>query len=574
MKTIFGRSFFGFLAVILILAVLAPLLIYNTMRSRLNDLAVTNLTRTAESLRFTLSPMLHEEPAKLDSILDGLGERLDIRITLISGDGSVLADSEEDPEAMENHRTRPEVICAFNGITGISSRESATLGREMIYVAVPLQVEDTIPAVIRTSLFFSEQKAMLEDVFVDIAIVMGVVLLAGLLLAWFISVSLSRPIRNISGATRRVGRGDYSVRIPPCSIRELGRLSSDINSMISRTHGLIEELSNKNESLNAVIRSISGGLVVLDSQGTVVTANRNFREMAGAAGREEGTSYTGFMTDPEFSDFIGRVLREGVRSGEVDSKGRTYSARAAEVAGTGRLVVTFRDVTELVETARMKREFAANASHELRTPLTAIKGYTETLLEDMSGDGAKYMKVILRNTDRLIRIVDDMRTLSELEHPMTSLDMSDVNIVEVASDTIDLFRKSAEEKGLELSLRSEPGIPPIRADRFRIEQIMVNLLENAVRYTRSGSVTVMTGSRGGYVTVVVSDTGEGIEEKHLPRLFERFYVVDRARSRSRGGTGLGLAIVKHIVTLHGGWVRVSSSPGSGTMFTFGLPLNP
>lgn len=574
MKTIFGRSFFGFLAVILILAVLAPLLIYNTMRSRLNGLAVTNLTRTAESLQFTLSPILDEEPAKLDSILDGLGKRLDIRITLISGDGSVLADSEEDPETMENHRTRPEVICAFNGVTGISSRESATLGREMIYVAVPLQVEDSIPAVIRTSLFFSEQKAMLEDVFVDIAIVMGVVLLAGLLLAWFISGSLSRPIRNIAGATRRVGQGDYSVRIPPCSIKELSGLSSDINSMISGTHDLIRELSNKNESLNAVIRSISGGLVVLESEGTVVTANRNFREMAGAGGREEGTSYTGFMTDPEFSEFIGRVLREGVRSGVVNSTGRTYSARAAEVAGTGRLVVTFRDVTELVETARMKREFAANASHELRTPLTAIKGYTETLLEDMSGDGAKYMRVILRNTDRLIRIVDDMRTLSELEHPMTSLDMSDVNIVDVVRDTIDLFRRSAEEKGLELSLRSEPGIQLIRADRFRIEQVMVNLLENAVRYTRAGSVTVMTGSRGGYVTVVVSDTGEGIEEQHLSRLFERFYVVDRARSRSRGGTGLGLAIVKHIVTLHGGWVRVSSSPGSGTMFTFGLPANP
>lgn len=574
MKTIFGRSFFGFLTVIMILAVLAPLLIYNTMRSRLNDLAVTNLTRTAESLQFTLSPILNEGPAKLDSILDGLGERLDIRITLISGDGSVLADSEEDPETMENHRTRPEVICAFNGITGISSRESATLGREMIYVAVPLQVEDSIPAVIRTSLFFSEQKAMLEDVFVDIAIVMAAVLLAGLLLAWFISRSLSRPIWNIAGATRRVGQGDYSVRIPPSSIKELSRLSSDINSMISGTQELIEELSNKNESLNAVIRSISGGLVVLESQGTVVTANRPFREMAGAGEREEGISYTGFMADPEFSDFIGRVLREGVRSGEVTSTGRTYSARAAEVAGTGRLVVTFRDVTELVETARMKREFAANASHELRTPLTAIKGYTETLMEDMAGDGGRYLRVILRNTDRLIRIVDDMRTLSELEHPMTNLDISNVNILDVVSDSIDLFRSRAEEKGLALIHRTEPAIPPIRADRFRIEQVMINLLENAVRYTRAGSVTVMTGSRGGYVTVVVSDTGEGIEEQHLPRLFERFYVVDRARSRSRGGTGLGLAIVKHIVTLHGGWVRVSSSPGSGTMFTFGLPVIP
>ncbi|MBN2586567.1 MAG: HAMP domain-containing protein [Candidatus Fermentibacteraceae bacterium] len=571
MKTIFQRSFSGFLVAIAILAVLAPLLIYDTMRSRLNDLAVSNLTRTAESLEYLMARRLDEEPARLDSLVDGMGERLDFRVTVISRDGTVLADSEEDPDSMENHRTRPEVICAFNGLTGVSSRESATLGREMLYVAVPVMVGDSIPAVIRTSLFFSEQRSMLHDIFVDIAIVMVVMLIAGLAVALLISRSVSVPVRNIAGAARKVAEGDYSVRVPTGSIRDLNRLAADMNGMIARTDELIGELSDKNASLDAILKSIAGGLVVVDAEGRVVTANGSFRLMSGAGDSEEGASYLDFIADREFADFTGRVLREGVISGEISAGGRVYSARAAEVPGTGQFVVTFRDVTDLVETARMKRDFAANASHELRTPLTSIKGYAETLLEGFSGEDSRYLKTILRNTDRLIRIVDDMRTLAELEHPMTSMDISEVDLPRVVRDTADLFRSRAAKKGLELVVHSEDDVPVIMADRFRIEQVLINLVENAIRYTGSGSVTVMTGHRGDFVTIVVSDTGPGMEEKHLSRIFERFYVVDRARSRSRGGTGLGLAIVKHIVTLHGGWVRVSSSPGSGSMFTVGLP---
>ena len=574
MRTIFRRSFSGSIALIVILAVMAPLLIFNTMRSRLNSMAESNLTRTAESLEYVLSRKLSEEPAALDSLVDELGDRLGIRVTLISREGTVLADSEENPDSMENHRTRPEVICAFSGQVGTSSRESATLGREMLYVAVPVWSGDSIPAVVRTSLFFSEQRQMLKDVFVDIAIVMAVILVAGLITAWLISRSIASPIRGIADATRRVGEGDYSIRLAPCSISELNSLASDVNGMIVRTDELIQELSGKNASLDAIIGSIVGGLIVLDSEGTVITANRSFRTMAGAGDRDEGAGYLSFVTDMEFSDLIGRVLREGVQSGEVSTGGRVYSAKAAGIPETGQYVITFRDITEIVETVRMKKEFAANASHELRTPLTAIKGYSETMLESMSGDDRKYMKTILRNADRLIRIVDDMRILSELEHPMTTLDLSDVDLDELIVDTVDLFRARAEEKGLELVVQNEEDLPNIRADRFRIEQVLINLVENAIKYTREGSVTVMSGARGGFVTVVVSDTGVGIGEEHLHRLFERFYVVDKARSRSRGGTGLGLAIVKHIVTLHGGWVRVTSTPGSGSMFTVGLPRKP
>ncbi len=572
MKTIFRKSFSGFLIVILILAVLAPVLVFNTIRSKFNSTAVSNLTRTAESLEFVLAAKLSDDPVELDSIVDELGARLNLRITLISRDGTVLADSEEQPDSMENHRTRPEVICAFNGTVGTSSRHSVTLDRDMLYVAVPVEIGDSIPAVVRTSLFGSDLKSILQGIMTDMAIVMLVVLIAGLLIAWFFSRSISETIRSIADASRRVGEGDYSIRIAPCSIAELNRLSSDINGMISRTDELLEELSGKNASLDAILGSIVEGMVVISSVGTVITANMSFRKMGLAGEHEEGCGYLDFISNNEFRDFVGSVLNDGILFGEVHSDGGVFSARAAEIPGTDQFVITFRDITEIATTARMKREFAANASHELRTPLTSIKGYAETIFENLSGDDRKYMKTILRNTDRLIRIVDDIRILSELEHPSTSLDISDVNLEDVVNDAIEFFRGKAEEKNIELIVEKEVNIPIIHADRFRIEQVLTNLIDNAVRYTAAGAVTVRIGARRNFVTIVVSDTGIGIEEEHLTRLFERFYVIDKARSRSRGGTGLGLAIVKHIVTLHDGWVRVSSTPGSGSMFTVGLPV--
>jgi two-component system phosphate regulon sensor histidine kinase PhoR len=571
LKTIFGRSFSGFLVVILILAVLAPVLIFNTIKSKFNSLATSNLTRTAETLEFIFTPLLGNEPAELDSIADELGKRLNLRITLITRNGIVLADSDEQPDSMENHRTRPEVICAFNGMIGTSSRYSATLDRDMLYVAVPAKIGDSIPAVIRTSLFLSDQKSILHSVISDIAIVMLAVLFAGLIIAWLFSRSFADPIRNIADATRKVEEGDYSIRIAPCSISELSRLSSDINGMISRTDELIEELSGKNASLDAILESVVEGLVVIDAGGIVITTNRSFRRMSGAGERGEGCTYLDFISIGEFRDFIAGVLNRGIISGEISFDGNVFSARAAKIPETDQFVITFRDITEIAEAVRVKKEFADNASHELRTPLTSIKGYGETILDNLSGEDRKYMGIILRNTDRLIRIVDDIRVLSELEHPMTTLDVSEVNLEDVVNNTIELFRTRAEEKSLDLIVEKETQIPVVRADRFRIEQVLINLFDNAIRYTSSGAVTVRIGARGHFVTIVVSDTGIGIEENHLTRLFERFYVVDKARSRSRGGTGLGLAIVKHIVTLHGGWVRVSSTPGSGTMFTIGLP---
>ncbi len=573
MRSIFTRSFRGFLVVIVLLAVLAPLLVFGTIRSRFTSAAFLDLSRTAEALEITVAHLLEHDSASLDSLTDIIGPGLGIRITIIARDGTVLADSEEQPDSMENHRTRPEVICAFNGKVGNTTRYSETMGREMLYAAVPVMVNDSIPAVIRTSLFFSDLRSTLGQVGVDIAVVTSAVLLAGLIAAWFFSRSISIPIQSIAGVTRRVEEGDFSARVAPCSIKELDQLSTDINGMIVKTMQLVNELSEQNAAQEAILGSMVEGLIVIDHSHQVVTANRSFIEMACGDNLPHSNDYLDYISVPEFRDFISIALHEDISEGKVESGGKAYTVSVAPVSGTDRKVFTIRDVTELENLMRIKRDFAANLSHELRTPLTSIKGFSETLLEEADKESSSHIETILRNTDRLIRLTDDIRTLSELEHPMRTLDFKPVMIEDVINDVMGIFRKQADEKGLLLDVEIGKELPPVNADRYSVEQVLVNLLENAIRYTSSGSVTVRTDSRGKYVTIVIADTGSGISQEHLPRLFERFYVVDRARSRNRGGTGLGLAIVKHIMTLHGGWVRASSTFGEGSMFTVAFPVH-
>ncbi len=573
MRSIFTRSFRGFLVVIILLAILAPLLVFGTIRSRFTSAAFTDLSRTAEALEITVAHFLEHDSASLDSLTDIIGPRLGIRITVIARDGTVLADSEEQPDSMENHRTRPEVICAFNGRVGNTTRYSKTLGREMLYAAVPVIMNDSIPAVIRTSLFFSDLRSTLGQVGVDIAVVTSAVLLAGLIAAWFFSKSISIPIQSIAGVTRKVEEGDFSARAAPCSIRELDQLSTDINGMIAKTMQLVNELSEQNAAQEAILGSIVEGLVVIDHSHEVVTANRSFIEMACGENPAQSNDYLDYIAIPEFRDFISIALHEDVSKGKVKSGGKVFNVSVAPVSGTDRKVFTIRDVTELENLMRIKRDFAANLSHELRTPLTSIKGFSETLLEEADEETRGHIETILRNTDRLIRLTDDIRTLSELEHPLRTLDFEPVMIEDVINDVMGIFKRQADEKGLLLDVEIGKELPPVDADRYSVEQVLVNLLENAIRYTSSGSVTVRTDFRGKYVTIVIADTGSGISQEHLPRLFERFYVVDRARSRNRGGTGLGLAIVKHIMTLHGGLVRVSSTPGEGSMFTVAFPVH-
>jgi two-component system phosphate regulon sensor histidine kinase PhoR len=287
----------------------------------------------------------------------------------------------------------------------------------------------------------------------------------------------------------------------------------------------------------------------------------------------DGRYYWEVVRSSKFDELINQVMeKKESSSAEVELNEKIFLSSAAYLGSQELAVVTLHDLTEAKRLERVKKEFVVNVTHELRTPLTAIKGFVETLEEEKDKKKQNYLRIIKRNTDRLIRIVEDLLSLTELEEKEFPLEREEVNLKELAENVFKIFEQEAKEKDLYLKLLADEKLPLVRADSFRLEQMFVNLLDNGLKYTEKGGVTVGLKSKENEVIIEVEDTGIGIAAEHLPRIFERFYTVDKARSRKLGGTGLGLSIVKHIVFLHGGKIQVKSDLGLGTKFTVTLPV--
>jgi two-component system phosphate regulon sensor histidine kinase PhoR len=405
-----------------------------------------------------------------------------------------------------------------------------------------------------------------------ILVTAGLLVVASGAISFLIAHILTQPIRNLTAAFRRVSAGDLDARVLPARQGRLRELGDSFNEMAFRTQELIAELTRQREALNTVIASIQEGLAVLDSSGVIVLANESFRRIC-ADPDVVGKHYWEAIRDPHVAGLVKSVgPSQSTATRRCDLGGRDYVCSAGFLPAAERLVLTLHDVTEISRTAEVKRDFVQNVSHELRTPLTAIKGFAETMQPTIDQANRPYLETIIRNTDRLVNLVQDLLTLSELEERGTELQLEDVDLGEIAGQMLRLFEKRARDKGIALKLSATGAISILRADRFKLEQVFINLLDNAVKYTDKGEVELALSREDGKSIIKVRDTGQGIAPEHLPRLFERFYVVDKGRSRQLGGTGLGLSIVKHIVLLHSGEISVESTPGVGTTFTVALPV--
>jgi two-component system phosphate regulon sensor histidine kinase PhoR len=389
--------------------------------------------------------------------------------------------------------------------------------------------------------------------------------------SYLIALGTMRPIRELTAAFRKLSAGDFDVRVMPAKRGRLRELGDDFNEMAFKTKTLVAELRQQSEALDAIVGSIQEGLAVLDNSGVIVLANESFRRIC--ADRDVvGKHYWEVIRDPHVAGLVKAVgPNQSTATRRCDLDGRDYVCSAGFLPAAERLVLTLHDVTEISRTAEVKRDFVQNVSHELRTPLTAIKGFAETMEATIDDANRPYLETIIRNTDRLVSLVQDLLALSELEERGTELQLEDVDLKEIAGQMLRLFEKRARDKGIELKLSAPDTGNSLRADRFKLEQVFINLLDNAVKYTDKGEVELTLARENGKAVIRVRDTGAGIAPEHLPRLFERFYVVDKGRSRQLGGTGLGLSIVKHIVLLHGGEISVESTPGVGTTFRITLP---
>ena len=572
-KTLFLRVFSGYAAVIVLLAAAVTLFAPPLMRTHHIEERAAGLEHMAVLLEGQVLPyFMGAGTGDLEGFVTGVGRRTGTRITVINADGDVLADSEKEPRDMENHLFRPEIQASLRGEKLMSIRPSSTLKADMMYMSIPLRAEGRVVGALRLSVFMRDIEALLAALRGDLMKFVGAVTLVALILAFFLTRSVAGPVREVIDASKRVAAGDFDVTVSTRRSGEFRDFARSFNAMTGRLKDMFGEIRVQNEEIRSILASIREGLCVLDKDARIVLCNASFRRMAGNDS-PEGRHFWEVVRSSIAAEIVRNVRDTGIESAaEVAVGDRAFFCSVAKLATGDRLVVTLRDVTEFRALEKTKRDFVVNVSHELKTPLTAIKGFVETMEPWAEEENRPYLEIIRRNTDRLIAIVEDLLVLSQLEARGMKTEKSLVRLRPLAENILKLFERQASEKGIAISLETSPDLPEIQADPLQVEGLLLNLIDNAVKYTDKGSVTVRLTAKEGRLLIEVMDTGIGIDTVHQPHVFERFYVVDKSRSKKLGGTGLGLAIVKHIVLAHEGTVSVKSRLGEGTTFTVSLPL--
>ncbi len=569
---VFARVLVGYLFIILMLSA-ASLLAFS---DAFHDLYKQTLSDDLKSLAFTLQSTVTESmgrgnPDRFEATVRQLGKQLRTRITVIDPKGTVLADSDENPRVMENHRGRPEVREALEGRIGRSTRFSSTTNQEAVYVAIPIGEEGAAKGVLRVSLFLTDSRFPpgLTTRMVKIGVVLSFL---ALIAAFLISRSISQPIRDLTAASERLAAGDFDTRVFLRRNDEFRELANTFNSMSREIKTAFEGLNRQSAELKSIIDSLREGLIVINKRGAIVYCNESLKTIIGRESVAEGELYWEVLAQPEFMELMEKARSDRLNPmEEVEIGGKAFLCSATRVKAEDEIVLVLHDITSMKELERIKRDLVSSVSHELRTPLTSIKGFAETLEEEVDEKNRHYVEIIQRNTDRLINIVRDLLLLSQMDEAAAEIEVEQVDLKKLAENTVRIFDSQLKEKGLALKVEIEPDLPAIPADPFKIEQILINLLDNAIKYTDRGEVRLVLRREDRNIMIEVHDTGIGIPKNKLSRIFERFYVVDKSRSRKTGGTGLGLSIVKHIVLLHGGEITVESDPGQGSTFLIRLP---
>jgi two-component system phosphate regulon sensor histidine kinase PhoR len=544
------------------------------------------LVTQAGLLHDVFAPMLasSSDGADLQARAHRHARALGARVTVIAGDGTVLAESDRDStREIENHAERPEVRQALAGVIGSDVRRSATLGRDLLYVAVPLEREGQRQVVLRLALPIQdvdEARALVRRTVAGGAVLaVAVAAVVGL----FVGQRVTRPLRGMEDAARRMAEGDLTQTVPVVGTDEIAALGVALNRTAVALREKIERLGDEQAKVRTILDGMIEGVVALDDRGRLLLLNPAARAMFGVEqGIPEGRSFLEVIRQKGLLDLVDEVRATAAPARHEIELGppvnRLVAARGAPLGlgpGAPGVLLVLNDVTELRRLERVRSEFVANVSHELRTPLTCIKGYLETLLDGALEDSAharRFLEVAGTHAERLDRLIDDLLELSNIESGRVTLVPVRLDLDEVVAGMAAMFERRTVQNRLTLVRAVRPGLA-VRADRDRLVQILVNLVDNAVKFTSEGGQIRIEAALGsdGRVEITVRDTGVGIPSTDLPRITERFYRVDRTRSREVGGTGLGLAIVKHLVQAHGGELRIESALGSGTAVSFTLP---
>jgi two-component system, OmpR family, phosphate regulon sensor histidine kinase PhoR len=585
---LFWKLGFAFFA--LLLAVLLPIDFYaeralrrNYERAGFEQLnAIARIALADPPQGSSLSPAHPEESAGLLRWVARMAAS-GVRVTVITSDGKVLADSQSDPSTMENHAGRPEIRDALANGEGQSIRHSVTINRDLLYYAVRLPVAGGPPVVLRFALPAQAPDEELWDFRRRLWLSSFVMLLVTGVVSLLISRSFSDRVDRLTRFSLRVAEGDFRPIEADRSGDDMETLAASLNETAARLDRTIRTLTEERNLSSAILGSMVEGVAVVNASERLVFANPGFAEILGLdVPPQSGRALVEVVRQTELIEAVRQVLKGEPRvEAEIVTgtlRQRFFAATVASVhaADASGAIIVLHDITELRKLERVRRDFVANVSHELRTPLTAIQGFSETLLAGAIDDPqnrVRFLEIILEHSKRLARLTDDLLMLSKMDADRLNLEISRLSVSQFVESCVETTQRPAAEKDLRVSVNLAQRLPDIAADRRRLAEILQNLLDNAIQYTPAGGqIMVSASADGDEVTFTVSDTGIGIPQADQPRIFERFYRVDVARSREVGGTGLGLAIAKHLVEVHGGRIWVDSEVGQGSQFHFTVPI--
>lgn len=558
-------------------------IIQNTYTDMTKDHLVENAQLISEVI--TLGG-LDEDRETLDEWTSHFNEEITLRYTIIARDGTVIADSESDIESMDNHLNRPEIdaVLVKNQELGESVRLSDTRDMSMMYVAIPVEADGELIGAVRTSVSTQSIDNAISAIWTTLSAILFIILLVSVISAALLSYNITKPINRVINVTKRLQNKDYSARINADYSGEIGNLNTSVNALAASLQAHVNEIEESEKQLNSILSNLVSGVVLIDDKGKVdLTNHATERFLSKHTSKIDGKEYTYVFGPLGIDHLIETVIEDNVKRHDeahiyfpeeriLDVHIAPYYSQGWQQRGA---IIVLHDITDIRRLEKMRSEFVANVSHELKTPITSVKGFAETLL---SGDvpdettAKQFMQIIYDESERLNRLITDLLELSKIEKQAMPLNITEVNLNEIIGNSTQTISKFARDKNITLHLPSDENPIYVEADEDRLGQIVLNLVANAVNYTSdNGDIYIDAEERSSKVVLTVRDTGMGIPEEALDRLFERFYRVDKARSRHSGGTGLGLAIVKHLVESHEGKIYVKSVEGVGSTFTVELP---
>lgn len=574
-KSRFFKIFISYIVVIFLISIFVLSFVTPLIKDQYLNNKIEHMTNISLIIQGTIQRYIElEDWNELDLFAKEIYQQTEIRISVIHPDGRVIAESLKDFQEMESHRNRPEIRAALQGEKSHTVRYSSTAREDMLYVSSPIFSDGSIIAVLRLSIFIDKMQQILDRTRNTILLISLLMILLSFGISYYISKRLTIPTQKLVQAFDRVSEGNLETRILAHQEEpEIKELADRFNMMTEQLKQFVKNISLQTEELESIISTIDSGIVLLDEKGEIILSNKYFKEYFSSY-KMTGKYFWEVIRDGRLNEQVSELIEKKKSfTAEIELSEKYYLCTGTDIDKKNKSVLIFHDITRSRKLAQVKKDLIDNISHELRTPLTSIKGYTETMEGANEKEREKYIQIIKRNTERLISMVDDLLSLSELEDKGGKMQIEKVNLEEIMKNMRKIFEPAIKKKKLRLNFNIQQDIPDIEADSYKIEQMLINLIDNAIKYTEKGEINILVeNTTASKVKIEVADTGIGIKKEELNSIFERFYVVNKARSRQYGGTGLGLSIVKHIVMLHKGEIEIDSQLGVGTRLAVMLPV--